>query len=59
MHGLLLDFKRWLFSRCQKCRKQFSWGYEPVTPQWGNPGPKWFRGEKKVYHSGCLGKLPT
>ena len=45
--------KRWLFSRCCRCGKRFSWGYSPVTGQWNNPGPGWFTGEENVYHSDC------
>lgn len=46
-------FKRWAFSRCCKCGRRFTWGYSPVSGQWNGTGPRWFRGEKGVYHSNC------
>jgi hypothetical protein len=49
----LVAFKRWAFSRCCKCGKRFSWGHSPVTNNWNAKGPKWFRGERDVYHSNC------
>jgi hypothetical protein len=50
---LLMNLKRFLFSRCCKCGKGFSFGYSPVTNNWNSTGPKWFRGEKDIYHSDC------
>lgn len=47
------NFKRWAFSRCQKCGKGFAWGYAPVSTCWDSEGPKWFRSEKYVEHSDC------
>jgi hypothetical protein len=44
---------RWLFSRCCRCGKGFSWGYAPVSEQWDGDGPRWFRGEKSVRHHDC------
>lgn len=49
----LQAFKRWAFSRCQKCGKGFSWGYSPVSTQWEGTGPLWFRSEKYIEHSDC------
>lgn len=49
----LLDLKRWLFSRCAGCAGRFTWGYAPVTHQWGGEGPGWFRGEPGVFHERC------
>lgn len=45
--------KRWLFSRCCKCGKGFSWGYITTTDSWHGKGPRWFKGEPNVYHSDC------
>lgn len=50
----LQDLKRWLFSRCAKCGRRFSWGYAPVSTQWGGRGPRWFNGEPHVYHHKCI-----
>jgi hypothetical protein len=50
---LVLDLKRWLFSRCCRCGKRFPWGYAPTSCDWDGPGPRWFRGEPGVYHHGC------
>ena len=47
------DIKRFLFSRCEKCGQRFRYGYAPVTTQWNNTGPRWFKGERKVFHSKC------
>ena len=46
-----LDLKRWLFSRCQKCGKGFTWGYCPVST-WSAKGPRWFRSEE-AWHLEC------
>lgn len=46
--------KRWLFSRCCKCGKRFSWAYSPCSSSWNGTGPKWFRSEEHVCHSECL-----
>lgn len=51
----LQRLKRWLFSRCCKCGKGFSWGYAPVTNSWHGTGPLWFRSEQDVYHHDCSG----
>lgn len=47
------DLKRWLFSKCCRCGKGFPWGYAVVTSSWDSTGPRWFRGEKNVYHHDC------
>ncbi len=47
------NLKRWLFSRCCRCGKGFSWGYCPTTSNWNGTGPRWFRSEEGVYHSHC------
>jgi hypothetical protein len=49
------QFKRWAFSRCCKCGGRFTWGYCPCTNSWNGTGPRWFRGEKDIYHSDCGG----
>jgi hypothetical protein len=49
----MAQLKRWLFSRCCKCGKGFSWGYTPTTDQWHSKGPRWFKGEANVYHHDC------
>jgi hypothetical protein len=49
----LQAFKRWAFSRCNKCGKGFSWGYSPCSNSWNSDGPKWFRSEPDVFHSSC------
>lgn len=51
----LQQFKRWAFSHCAGCGKRFTWGYSPISHQWDSDGPRWFRGERGVYHSGCDG----
>jgi len=51
--GPTQKLKRWLFSRCSKCGKGFSWGYSPVTSDWDGNGPAWFRGERNVFHHDC------
>lgn len=49
----LRDLKRFLFSRCCKCGRGFSWGHSVCTDSWNRTGPQWFRSEKNVYHSDC------
>lgn len=53
----LQNLKRWLFSRCCKCGKGFSWGYAPTSNSWDGTGPLWFRSEQGVYHSECSGHV--
>jgi hypothetical protein len=48
----ILTMKRFLFSRCQKCGKKFSWG-ESVIGTWSGRGPGWFRNAEKVWHMDC------
>ena len=45
--------KRWAFSRCASCGRGFSWGYSPCSHSWSGTGPRWFRGERDVYHHEC------
>jgi hypothetical protein len=45
--------KRWLFTRCCRCGNAFPWGAAVCTDQWDNDGPRWFRGERNVYHADC------
>lgn len=47
------DFKRWAFSRCAGCGRRFAFGYSPVSHSWNGTGPRWFRGERGVFHSEC------
>lgn len=49
----LQQFKRWAFSRCANCGRRFAFGYSPTSYGWGGDGPRWFRGERGVYHSEC------
>lgn len=49
----LQNLKRWLFSRCCRCGKGFSWGYAPSSDSWDDDGPRWFRGERGVHHHNC------
>jgi len=46
-------FRRWAFSRCVGCGRRYSWGYAPVSGQWGGSGPRWFRSESN-YHQECF-----
>lgn len=52
---LVQHFKRWAFSRCCTCGKRFAWGYSPTSRTWNGGGPRWFRPERDVHHSECLG----
>ena len=49
-------FNRWAFSRCSECGGRFSWGYSPVSNQWGGRGPGWRRPEESVRHHECAGQ---
>jgi hypothetical protein len=51
----LQQFKRWAFSRCEKCGGGFAYGESPVTGCWDGTGPLWFRSEKHIYHQNCHG----
>jgi len=55
----ILHLKRWLFSRCAGCGGRFTYGYSPTSTQWDTCGPRWFRGERKVYHHECLPPAKT
>jgi hypothetical protein len=46
-------FKRWAWSRCTRCGRKFRYGEAPTSHGWGGTGPRWFRGEKGVYHGDC------
>ena len=46
-------FKRWAFSRCQKCGKGFTWGESPCSTAWNGDGPRWFTSERWVEHGDC------
>jgi len=50
---VMQSVKRWLFSRCCKCKRRFPFGSSVGTDQWDGPGPRWFRGERGVYHMDC------
>lgn len=52
----LFHLKRFLFSRCAKCGKRFPWVYAPISCM-GDTGPRWFKGEKGIYHHECCGEL--
>jgi hypothetical protein len=51
----LSSFKRWAFSRCCKCGKRFKWNDCVCSDQWDSEGPRWFKGEKSIYHCKCGG----
>ena len=47
----IVNLKRYLFTKCQSCKKGFQWGASPIgTP--GSKGPLWFRSEL-AWHSEC------
>jgi hypothetical protein len=46
-------FKRWAFSRCEKCGGRFRWGESPMSGSWHGTGPLWFKSEQHVYHGNC------
>lgn len=51
---LVQNFKRWAFSRCEKCGKGFKFG-DAVVGTWDGKGPQWFSGEPNVSHMDCSG----
>lgn len=51
----LLSFKRWAFSRCEKCGGRFKWNESPCTYSWNGKGPRWFRSEPHIHHMDCGG----
>ncbi len=46
----VLNLKRWLWSRCERCGGRFRYGENPTTYQWDGTGPRWFRGERNIFH---------
>lgn len=55
---LILQFKRWMWSRCKMCGGRFTWhdsgGH--VIGSWGNKGPSWFKNTEDVWHMHCTDK---
>ena len=49
----LQQFKRWVFSRCAECGKRFKYGESPISSNWEDTGPSWFRSETGIRHQGC------
>lgn len=47
------QFKRWAFSRCSRCTRRFAYGETPLSGSWHSAGPRWFRGEKDIWHQQC------
>jgi hypothetical protein len=45
---------RYLFSRCCKCGRRFSWGYSPMSSSWDSKRARLFHGEEGVYHHECM-----
>ena len=54
----LQQFKRWAFSRCEKCGRHFAFGESPISGSWDSDGPRWFRSEKNIWHSSCDAAQP-
>jgi hypothetical protein len=54
----LQAFKRWAFSRCERCGGGFKWGESPISGCWDGTGPLWFRTEKHIHHGGCSSEFP-
>lgn len=52
------SFKRWAWSRCERCGGRFRFGEAPVSSQWHSDGPRWFRGERHLSHSRCAHSQP-
>jgi hypothetical protein len=52
---LVQRFKRWMWSRCQKCGGRFSWfdAGGRVVGTWGGKGPAWFHNGEKIWHMSC------
>ena len=55
----LQAFKRWAFSRCQKCGGRFTWGYSPISQCWHGKGPQWFKNGENVFHHHCSECAPA
>lgn len=51
----LQQLKRFLFSRCTKCGKRFTWNDAGghVIGTWDGRGPQWFTNGEKIWHFGC------
>lgn len=49
---LLQSFKRWAFTRCDKCGGRFAWGASGVSGSWNGTGPRWFKSEQ-LSHMDC------
>lgn len=52
----LQSFKRWAFSRCEKCGGRFRWGESAVSNSWHGTGPRWFQSEPGISHCDCSGR---
>jgi hypothetical protein len=49
-----LKVRRWLFTRCDLCKRRFPMGYCPIGVSWHRPKPKAFQGEPGLFHEECL-----
>lgn len=49
------QFRRWLFTRCERCGRGFRYGESPHTNNWDTPRIRWFRSEVGLYHGDCHG----
>jgi hypothetical protein len=49
------SFKRWAFSRCQRCGCRFKWGESVVGLSWSGNGPTWLKNGENVAHLRCEG----
>lgn len=49
---LAQSFKRWAFTRCDKCGGRFKWGQTGVSGNWYGTGPRWFKSEQ-LSHMNC------
>ena len=47
-------FKRWAFTRCNRCGGRFKYGETGVSSSWNSKGPRWFKSED-LAHMDCLG----
>lgn len=47
------SFRRWLFTRCERCGKRFRWNYAPISHSWDSPKPRFLRGARGLYHHEC------
>lgn len=53
----LQQFKRWAFSRCERCGGRFGFDESPISGSWYGTGPRWFRGEDHLRHQSCDAKV--